>query len=232
MKNVLLAALILIIIQPQCIIADIKSDATLHADKSEKSAEEAKVEAGKKAEILRDYSEEWYYVRLLDSDAVGWVRRNALSIPPDAQPEESVLSDAELEIYANNMNYDSETSNLVIADLWRQYVYIFEGGKGNWKAVYRMRISSGRNVSPTPTGEFTLRERGDWFYSSRLGSGGMYWVRFDGAYLFHSVAMDKDKNIIDQTIGRRASNGCIRLSVNDAKWFYKNVPDGSKVVII
>ena len=59
----------------------------------------------------------------------------------------------------------------------------------------------------------------------------MYWSRFNGSYLFHSVAMDKDKNITDNILGKRRSSGCVRMSVDDAKWFFENIEAGTKVWI-
>lgn len=46
--------------------------------------------------------------------------------------------------------------------------------------------------------------------------------------------MDKDKNIFEDEallLGQPASHGCIRLSVDDAFWFYNTVPSGSVLYI-
>jgi len=59
----------------------------------------------------------------------------------------------------------------------------------------------------------------------------MYYVRFNGSYLFHSIAMDKDKNVIDGVLGQRRSSGCIRMSLDDSKWFFENIPEKSRVFI-
>ena len=32
-------------------------------------------------------------------------------------------------------------------------------------------------------------------------------------------------------LGRKASHGCVRLSVEDAKWIYNNCPVNTKVVV-
>ena len=53
-----------------------------------------------------------------------------------------------------------------------------------------------------------------------------------GNYLFHSIPFDSDKTTIsDPTLGVPASHGCIRLSVEDSKWLYDNVKNGSKIII-
>jgi lipoprotein-anchoring transpeptidase ErfK/SrfK len=57
---------------------------------------------------------------------------------------------------------------------------------------------------------------------------------FFNSYLFHSTPFDKDGNIILEdrlNIGKPASHGCIRLDVEDAKWFYESIPSGVTVNI-
>ena len=91
----------------------------------------------------------------------------------------------------------------------------------------------------TPIGDYVLNEsgakRGKWFFSEGCGEGAKYWVGFiGGTYLFHSLPMDRDGNIIPaeaEKLGQPASHGCIRLSVDNARWFYETVPDGALVHI-
>lgn len=102
------------------------------------------------------------------------------------------------------------------------------------KILKEMSCSGGTLDEPTVQGEFILENRGEWFYSERFDEGALYWVRFYEQYLFHSVPVNKDMEIIEEElekIGRAASHGCIRLLPEDAKWFYFNVPDGTLVVI-
>lgn len=100
--------------------------------------------------------------------------------------------------------------------------------------IKEMICSGGTFEEPTVLGEFILENRGEWFYSERFDEGALYWVRFYEQYLFHSVPVNKDMEIIDEElekIGKPASHGCIRLLPEDAKWFYFNVPDGTVVRI-
>jgi lipoprotein-anchoring transpeptidase ErfK/SrfK len=118
----------------------------------------------------------------------------------------------------------------------RQRVYVMSGDG----CVYTMIASTGLD-SPeddrTPQGVFYVqRERGLSFYSARLGEGARYWVSWlhHGEYLFHSVPTDAKGRIVEEEaskLGRKASHGCIRLSLPDAKWIYDNVRFGAKVVI-
>ncbi len=100
--------------------------------------------------------------------------------------------------------------------------------------IREMPCSGGTEDEPTITGQYTLKNRGPWFYSERFKEGGLYWVRIKDQYLFHSVPIDKEWNFIKeeaQKLGKAASHGCIRLSEDNAKWFYDNVPDGTMVYI-
>jgi lipoprotein-anchoring transpeptidase ErfK/SrfK len=87
----------------------------------------------------------------------------------------------------------------------------------------------------TPLGSFTIKQKGEWFFSEKYKQGGKWWVAFKGNnYLFHSVPMDRRQNIIPEEaekLGSAVSHGCIRLRVEDAKWLYDNIPGGTPVLI-
>jgi lipoprotein-anchoring transpeptidase ErfK/SrfK len=64
----------------------------------------------------------------------------------------------------------------------------------------------------------------------------MWWVSFKdwGVYLFHSIPMDSNKNILSdeaKKLGSPASHGCVRLNIDNAKWIYDNIPEGTPVNI-
>jgi lipoprotein-anchoring transpeptidase ErfK/SrfK len=119
----------------------------------------------------------------------------------------------------------------------KQRVYIMKGNK----AIYTMICSTGLDTSPdtsTPEGTFFIQqERGTSFYNASEKEGAKYWVSWKnhGEFLFHSVAMDKNGNVIPseaKKLGHKASHGCVRLAVPDAKWIYENIRYKTKVVII
>lgn len=104
------------------------------------------------------------------------------------------------------------------------------------KVYKQIKVSTGMKGHETPLGTFEIQNRGEWFYNDTYKQGAKYWVSFKnwGEYLFHSVAMDKDKNIIPEEeakLGTPASHGCVRMPVEDAKWIYDNIPEKTKVVI-
>ncbi len=114
-------------------------------------------------------------------------------------------------------------------------------GKTHTVTVYKgdqpirhMPASGGRAETPTPLGSFYTQDRGHSFWSPRFGEGATYWVRLVGQILIHSVPRDhkwqikKDEH---EKLGLPASHGCIRLSEEDAKWVYQNIPGGTLVII-
>lgn len=118
----------------------------------------------------------------------------------------------------------------------QQLVYLFHGSH----RIYTMATSSGMQSvkgDGSPPGIYHIQaERGRWFYVPRYHEGAKYWVSWlgHGLYLFHSVPMTRNKKIIPAIAAKllhEASHGCFHLTVADAKWFYKNVPYGTTVIV-
>lgn len=222
---------IISLIVPCPVIAEVNQTTPIYNSYDETSGRIGVYEQGAKVEIIQDRSAKWYRVKVLGSESTAWVKREALDIPDDEQPNHNLMTKEELEAYMNIMGFESETNFFILTDIGRQLTYVFKGSKENWELEKTLACSTGKNESPTTRGFFKVGERGEWFYSERLSSGSMYWVRFNGSYLFHSVAMDKNKKIIDNVIGDRRSMGCIRLELADARWIYTNVPERTSVYI-
>lgn len=119
----------------------------------------------------------------------------------------------------------------VLVSIDKQKVYIFK----NNTLIKTLVCSTGVDGSDTPKGTYTIKDRDTYFFSQQYSEGGMYWVRFMGDFLFHSVPTDINRNIIPQEatkLGVRASHGCVRLAVEDAKWFYDTIPFGTELVVL
>lgn len=217
-------------IKPSSIKAYINKNTTLYSTDSETSENLGQIEKGSTVEIIQDRSWKWYNIKYRNS--YYWIKSETLNIPLDYESDKSTMSERQLEAYAYFMNFKSNTNFYVLVDIGRQLTHVFEKNDENWKLAKTFICSSGRNISPTIRGKFKLQEKGEWFYSERLGSGGKYWYRFNGPYLFHSVAMDKNGNIQDNVLGEKRSMGCVRMSVEDIKWFYDNVTEGTTVFIV
>lgn len=106
---------------------------------------------------------------------------------------------------------------------------------GDFTVPYKAMVCSVGLDGATPTGTYTTSDQYTW----RLLSGnvyGQYATRISGPILFHSVPyFTEDKTDLEyeeyNKLGQAASLGCIRLSVEDAKWIYDNCPKGTTVVI-
>ena len=132
----------------------------------------------------------------------------------------------------NQFDITSNTNYLVFVNIAEQKTYVYEGSKNNWTLDKTFTCSTGIEGKETPVGIFTVQTRAPWFFSPKYGQGGKYYVQFMGNYLFHSIPFNSDKTTIsDPTLGVPASHGCIRLSVEDSKWLYDNVQNGSKIII-
>lgn len=119
-----------------------------------------------------------------------------------------------------------------------QRVYVLS--KNN-KRLYTMYCSSGKlgsKATESPVGTYHIQpERGDFFYSASEQEGAINYVSWHdhGVYMFHSVPVDQNRRVIKseaKKLGKTSgSHGCVRLSFPDSYWIYKNVPEGTKVVI-
>ena len=126
----------------------------------------------------------------------------------------------------------------VLVDLSSQKVHVFREGEEIREMVCSTGLPTKDNA--TPTGTYILdksgKKHGTWFFSEYFQEGASYWVGFiGGLYLFHSVPMDRDRNVLEDErglIGTPASHGCVRLLVEDARWFYENVPAGTELRIV
>ena len=132
----------------------------------------------------------------------------------------------------NSLNITSNTNYLITVNISNQKTYIYKKNKSHWDLLKTFPCSTGIKSEATPCGSFTIKEKGEWFFSTKYNQGGKYWTQITGDILFHSLPYSKDqKTIVDYTLNTPSSHGCIRLNVNDAKWIYNNIPKDSKVII-
>lgn len=107
---------------------------------------------------------------------------------------------------------------------------------GEYTIPYKAMVCSTGSATPH-SGVYTIpsgsRSKGTW----GLMVGGVYaqyYTRIVGSILFHSVPYTKkDKSSLEyweyDKLGTTASAGCVRLTVQDAKWIYNNCKTGTKV---
>lgn len=110
--------------------------------------------------------------------------------------------------------------------------------KGQYTVPVRvMKCSTGLPETPTPTGYFKSSPVGDWYYFKEFEVWAQYVTRIEGGIMFHSVLYSEqnEKTLISGSVkklGSKASHGCIRLALEDAKWLYDNAGNGSIVHVL
>lgn len=127
----------------------------------------------------------------------------------------------------------------IIVDVTNQVVTVYARSEsGEYDMVVREMIcSTGTRAAPSDVGDWVLTGRkASWCYFPTWGGHARYWTRINASIAFHSVIYDTP-DMMDLSIksyknlGSRASHGCIRLLVADAKWIYDNVGEGTVVTI-
>ena len=132
----------------------------------------------------------------------------------------------------NTLNITSSTNFLINVDINNQKTYVYKNESNNWTLLKTFPCSTGVDGENTPVGSFSIKEKGKWFFSDEYNQGGKYWSQITGDILFHSLPYSNDETtIVDYTINKPSSHGCIRLYLDDAKWIYENIPRDSKVII-
>ena len=218
------------LVKPSTVWASITDDTAAYDAYGSGRRQIGSFSAGERVEIVRDYNYQWYFVRS-DGGKEGWVPVDKLAIPDDPETNMQELPPELAEDYVNMRGLISKTDQLVWVDIDRQLTHVFVGEEGSWSLVRTMLCSTGKNSSPTLRGVYEIAERGEWFFTERFGQGAENWVQYSGAYLFHSLPMDRQRTIVDYTLGKRSSAGCIRLSMEDSRWFYSFIKRGSTVFV-
>lgn len=175
-----------------------------------------------KATNLAKTSDGNYLYLVSPAGKIGWIKENQTYSVND-----------KFWMYTTGGKYPSlNVKNLNIhVSISKQRVYIKSGDK----VIYTMLCSTGTVFTPTPLGNFRIQqEKGSAF------SGAAYYRSFKdhGVYLFHTVptsiawSTNSFSSVEGKKLGQRASHGCIRLAVPDAKWFYYNMPYNTPVKIV
>ncbi|MEG2356759.1 MAG: peptidoglycan-binding protein, partial [Clostridia bacterium] len=128
----------------------------------------------------------------------------------------------------------------ITVDVRNQVILVYgRNEQGEYDVPVRQMIcSTGLKATPSDVGVWELNgRRARWAYFGKWGSHAQYWTRINSNIAFHSVIYNSVDNMAMSTksyfkLGQRASHGCIRLLVSDAKWIYDNIEEGVKVTIV
>ena len=119
----------------------------------------------------------------------------------------------------------------------RVYAYGLDDNNEYTVLVRTMKCSTGKDATPTPTGTFqsTTGPGARWHYFKKYQCWAQYAYYIEGDIMFHSVLYNEKDGPVTQSsvnnLGRKASHGCVRLSVEDAKWIYQNCPVQTKIIV-
>ena len=119
-----------------------------------------------------------------------------------------------------------------------QQVYVYRWSDGGYNQLIKTMICSTGFGNSTPRGVFVSPGHRDarWHYFAEFNCWAQYAFIIKGSILFHSVIFSrKDEGSLRQStlrnLGRKASHGCVRLKVEDAKWIYENCGAGQVIEI-
>ncbi len=132
-------------------------------------------------------------------------------------------------MYNKAQSQSSSTKWLIMVDVTNCRFGIFQGSKGSWTPYKCWDCTTGAPGSPTCIGSYTIYGKGKSFGDS---DHTCYWYsQFNGNYLIHSILYYPGTMTVKSgQLGAHLSNGCVRLSYDNAKWVYDNIPYNTRVV--
>ena len=152
--------------------------------------------------------------------------------------EEEAKKKSKNEAETNNKGQTNGNKYYIKINIAANVVNIYtQDEKGGYTVPYKAMICSTGTSTPAAGKKYSIPSgnaaRGKW----GLMVGGVYaqyYTRIYNAILFHSVPYKtKNKSNLEyweyDKLGTKASAGCIRLTVQDAKWIYENISAGTKV---
>lgn len=208
--------------------ATIVSDCILYKDQKLKEP----IGKIKKADIgtYLDYSEKDASKKLYFANGLsGWIQGKFVKVNDKNYTVFVDITAEKKESFINTKRYTSRTKYLIWINLERQKVNIFKNVKSEWEIIYSAACSSGKNDTPTISGVFKYSRYVDrWDF-------GEFHVRnvmiFNGGAAFHSQTYKPNGKLLDPTLGRPVSHGCIRLKQADINWMAAKIPIGTTVVV-
>lgn len=119
----------------------------------------------------------------------------------------------------------------------RVYAYGLDSNNEYTVLVRTMKCSTGKDATPTPKGTYqnSTGPGARWHYFKKFKCWAQYAYYIQGDIMFHSVLYNQKDGPVTQSsvnnLGRKASHGCVRLSVEDAKWIWNNCPTNTKIIV-
>ena len=119
-----------------------------------------------------------------------------------------------------------------------QRVYVYRWVDGDYSLLIKSMICSTGVGSATPLGVFVSTGHRDdrWHYFVEHHCWAQYAFVITGNILFHSVLYSSNSEDTLRTssvsnLGHKASHGCVRLPVEDARWIYEHCGEGQVIEV-
>lgn len=123
----------------------------------------------------------------------------------------------------------------LVVDVSEQKVYVGEWtGSAYEGPIHTFPCASGTVKNPTPIGTYQAGGKAcdEWYYFKEFHCYAKWAYQIVGGVLFHSNTVSQPKGTPPNGgLGHRASHGCVRMRVEDAKWIFDNCPEGTTVVV-
>ncbi|WAM34369.1 L,D-transpeptidase [Caldicellulosiruptor morganii] len=158
-----------------------------------------------------------------------YVPSKYLFILPKKKVFLSTLTKDEVEKFVNLQIKNKKSNYFIWVDLLRLSVYLMKKENNRYVLIRTMDCTAGAEHTPTLRGYFKSKAKIYKLYVPKYEAGLMYGLVYYGDYMIHSVTTDREGKIADNSILKRISHGCIRLSMSDAKYIYDHIPVGSVV---
>ncbi|EKQ53161.1 MULTISPECIES: L,D-transpeptidase family protein [unclassified Clostridium] len=130
----------------------------------------------------------------------------------------------------NLKEINSDTNYFIAVSKSQREVYIYHKEIDSWVNIKAFSCNIGAPGSPTIEGDFYSGLKGK---ELRINETYVkYFTQISGNYLFHSVPYNEIGEAIDDCFGEEVSHGCVRLSLEDAKYIYDTIPAGTSIKII
>lgn len=134
--------------------------------------------------------------------------------------------------------YPASDTYYIIVDIKHQVVMVYSKDEsGEYTVPVRYMLCSTGLGNSTPVGVFELDNYKLRFSKfDRDGRYGQYWTQIFKAFYFHTfLYTELDASTYDEQtyleLGSKASHGCVRLTVPDARWMWYNIGYGTKCEI-
>lgn len=163
-----------------------------------------------------------YHIKTNNNE--NWYEKYYVSILFNEEKQVEKLLDYEIELYVNFSNFNIDSDYFIWVDLYRIETYLLHKKDGFYTLIKRFECATGKDLTPTKRGFYKIENKGTHFYSRDNTYICYNFLQYSGSYLLHSFPYSLDKKILDDSVGKRVSNGCVRFNFQDSKYLYDNIP--------